>query len=210
MVHDPSREDDLVRRAVEGDRAARAALFNEYRPRLLRVVRFRLDRRLSGRFEPEDVLQEVFIDLTRELTRRPERPDVPAFLWLRTLTHQRISRLHREQLGVAMRDAGRVVPLTPKPEVSSVLLADEFVAQLTTPSQAAQKAESRAILHEALDGMEPIDREVIAMRHFEGLSNKEAALVLDLSKAAASNRYLRAMARLQQALTRVPGLIDPR
>src|SRR5262249_36928029 len=94
-------------------------------------------------------------------------------------------------------------------QASSVSLAAQLLGRLTTPSQAAVRAEVQARVHEVLAGMSLLDREVLALRHFEQLSNSEAATVLGLSEAAASNRYGRAVKRLKQALTSVPGLFDP-
>lgn len=207
MARDPGEDGEILRLAA-GEPAALAALFDRHRGRLLRMVGLRLDHRLRGRLEPDDILQEAFLDAARELPRYLAKPDLPLFLWLRLIAGQRLMRLHRQHLGAAIRDAGREVPMERTPESSSILLASELVSHLTPPSQAAQKAERRALLEEALGQMQPADREVIALRHFEGLGNGEVAEALGLSKAAASNRYVRAMARLQEALNRVPGLLD--
>jgi RNA polymerase sigma-70 factor, ECF subfamily len=208
MAYESSDVEELLLRAAVGEQAALAALFDLHRERLLRMVRLRLDRRLMRRLDPNDVLQEAFIDMACELPRYTAKPDLPFFLWLRLVTAQRLMRLHREHLGAAMRDAGREVPLDPTPESSSILLAEGLVGHQTTPSQAAQRAERQAILQAALEAMEPIDREVIALRHFEGLTNNEVARILDLSKAAASNRYVRAMGRLQKELGQVLGDVE--
>ena len=79
-------------------------------------------------------------------------------------------------------------------------------ARLTSASKAAIRAEHKLIVQEALNGMDPIDREVLALRHFEHLSNEETALVLGLTKSAASNRYIRALKRLKEILSSIPGL----
>jgi RNA polymerase sigma-70 factor (ECF subfamily) len=84
-----------------------------------------------------------------------------------------------------------------------------LLGRLTSPTQAAQRAEVRLMLQEAINGMDPIDREVLTLRHFEELTNSEVALVLGLSKTAASNRYIRALERLREILAGVPGLLAP-
>src|SRR5262249_30306524 len=117
--------------------------------------------------------------------------------------------VHRAHLGAQMRAAGQEIALHhgPMPQATSVSLAEMLLGRLTSPTQAAQKAEVRVLLQEALNGMEPLDREVLTLRHFEELTNAEVAQVLDLSKTAASNRYIRALERLREILARVPGLL---
>ena len=109
-----------------------------------------------------------------------------------------------------MRDADREVSLHRGglPEADSVSLAAQLLGQLTTPSQAAIKAETRIYVQEALNSMDAIDREVLALKHFEQLSITEIAQVLGLSKAGAGSRYLRAIERLWEILARIPGFSD--
>jgi RNA polymerase sigma-70 factor (ECF subfamily) len=89
-----------------------------------------------------------------------------------------------------------------------VSLAAQLLGRFTSPSQAAVRAELRIRVQEALNSMDPIDREVLALRHFEELSNVETAQVLGLGEAAASHRFVRALKRLKAILTRVPGFLD--
>jgi RNA polymerase sigma-70 factor (ECF subfamily) len=204
-------EDALVGRAAGGDKEALAVLFHRHRKRLRQMVRLRLDRRLQGRVDPSDVLQEAFLDLTDKLPEYASRKSqVPLFLWLRLVTGERLLRIHRQHLGTAMRDAGREVSLHrgALPQASSVSLAAHLLGRLTSASQAIIRVEVQVQLQQALNGMDPMDREIIALRHFEELSNNEAAAVLEISPQAASNRYLRAIARLQAILKSIPGLLD--
>jgi RNA polymerase sigma-70 factor (ECF subfamily) len=210
MADELGGDGDLLRRAGGGDEGALAELFGRYRKRLRQMVRIRLDHRLQGRVDPSDVLQEAYLDLAQQLPGYLTKTNMPFFLWLRLLTGQRLMRVHHQHLGAAMRDAGREVSIHrgSTPEASSVSLAAQLLGRLTTASQAAARTERQLMLQEAINAMDPLDREIIALRHFEELTNGEAAEVLGLSKAAASNRYVRAMARLQAVLERVPGLID--
>jgi RNA polymerase sigma-70 factor, ECF subfamily len=203
--------DDLVRRAAEGDEAALAELFARHRDRLRQMIRLRLDRRLQGRVDPSDVLQDAYIDLAGKLPEYAGKPAMPFFLWLRLVVGERLLRVHRHHLGAAMRDAGREISLFQGslPPASSALLADHLLGRITSASRAAVRAEQQLHLQEVLNGMDPTDREVIALRHFEELSNDEVASMLGLSKAAASKRYVRAMLRLKAILSSAPGLTDP-
>ena len=199
----------LLQRALAGDESALAALFDGYRERLRRMIRLRLDRRLSGRVDASDVLQEAYLDVRKRIAEYARDPAAMPFpLWLRLIAGQRLTDVHRYHLGAQMRDAGQEVSLHrgPFPQASSISLAAHLLGQMTSASKAAIRAEHRLIVQEALNGMDPIDREVLALRHFEHLSNDETAQVLGLSKSAASNRYVRALKRLKEILSSIPGL----
>jgi RNA polymerase sigma-70 factor (ECF subfamily) len=135
---------------------------------------------------------------------------MPTYLRPRLVAGQRLAQIHRQHLGAAPRGAGRAVSPSrgALPQVSSAKLAARLLGRLTTASQAAIRAERQLRLQEVLNGLDAIDREVLALRHFEGHSNGEAAQVLGLSKSAASNRYIRALGRLRDLLGRVPGVFD--
>src|SRR5262245_7767904 len=201
---------DLLRQALDGEEAALAALFGRYRNRLRQMVHLRLDRRLQGRVDPSDVLQEAYLDVAEQLPHYAKKPEMSFFLWLRLVTGQRLMRVHRQHLGAALRDAGREVSLYhgALPHPSSVSLAAQLLGRVTTPSQAAIRAEIQVQLQAAVNGMDPLDREIIALRHFEELSNGEAAQVLHVEPSAASKRYVRALKRLQTILQSIPGLLD--
>ncbi len=209
MTSDDSGETSaLLTRAAGGDQAALNELFGRYRERLKRMVRLRLNRRLAGRVDDSDVLQEAFLEASRKLGDYLKDRPLPFFLWLRHLTGQKLIEVHRRHLGAEMRDAGREVSLHrgALPAANSMSLAAQLLGRLTSPSQAAVKAEMRIKLQHALNNLDPDDREILALRHFEQLSNVEAAQVLEIETSAASKRYLRALARLQKILREV-GLV---
>jgi RNA polymerase sigma-70 factor (ECF subfamily) len=210
-MSDPAGNDDqeLLRRALEGDEPALAAPFDGSRDRLRRMIRLRLDRRLSGRVDTSDVLQDAYLDVRRRIAEYARDPSaMPLHLWLRLVAGQRLTDVHRHHLGSQMRDAGQEVSLHrgPFPRADSISLAAQLLGKMTGASQAAIRVDHKLIVQEALNGMDPIDREVLALRHFEHLSNDEAAQVLGLSKSAASNRYIRALKRLKEILSSIPGL----
>jgi RNA polymerase sigma-70 factor (ECF subfamily) len=201
---------EQLRRLAAGDQQAVAELFARYRDRLRRMVKLRLDRRLQGRVDASDVLQETYLDVAKRAADYAANPTMPFFLWLRFLAGQRLLVIHRRHLGAKMRDAGQEVSLYrgALPQASSVSLAAQLLGRLTSPSLAAARAEMQLKLQEALNGMDTIDREVLTLRHFEELSNGETAAVLGLEKAAASNRYIRALKRLKDVLSGMPGFFD--
>jgi len=172
------------------------------------MVDIRLDHRVAGRVDPSDVLQETFLDASRQLEGYLAELPVPPFLWLRFLTGQRLMATHRHHLGVRKRDAKQELPLRgfARPGVRSASLSCHLAGRLTSPSRAAVRLELQARLQELLDSLEPLDREILSLRHFEELSNNEAAAELGITKAAASKRYIRAMERLRKVVADGPGL----
>jgi RNA polymerase sigma-70 factor (ECF subfamily) len=209
VQRDAAEPEALLTRALAGDEAAFAALFDAQREKLRRLVRLRLDHRLSGRVDSDDVLQEAYLEARRRLADYArDSQKMPFHLWLRLVTGQKLTDLHRYHLGAQARDAALEVSLHRGafPQASSVSLAAQLLGRMTSASRAAIRAEHKLIVQEALNGMDPVDREVLTLRHFEHLSNDETALVLGLSKAAASNRYVRALRRLKETLSSIPGM----
>jgi RNA polymerase sigma-70 factor (ECF subfamily) len=201
MTEDRDEIEEMVDGLRRGETEALAPLFAHHRDRLRRMIDFRLDARLRGRVSTSDVLQEAYIDGLKRLQHFRADPDVPFFVWLRTITLQRLIQVHRQHLGAQARNAAREVSLGPMggTEASSEKMI-ELVGDLTSPSQAAVKVEMMARVRAALDQLGPLDREILALRHFEELSNHEVAALLGIQAAAASKRYVRAIERLREAL----------
>jgi RNA polymerase sigma-70 factor (ECF subfamily) len=210
MTASGTDEAELLLRAQAGDQQALAELFARHRDRLRKLVRLRLDRRMAGRIDTSDVLQDAYLDLARRFSEYAAAPTVQFYVWLRALTGQRLVDLHRRHLGAQMRDAGQEVSLYhgALPTASSASLAQHLLAGLTSPTQAAIRSEMQLRLQEALNGMDPIDREVLVLRNFEELTNAEAAEVLAIAPSAASKRYIRAVRRLRVILDAVPGFFS--
>lgn len=185
-----------------------AELFEQHRERLVQMVRVRMDRRLQGRVDAADVLQEAYVECAKRLDEYRANPSMPLFLWVRFLTGQKLVDLHRQHLGTKMRDAGQEVSLYrgALPQASSVSLAAHLLGRLTSASRAAIRAETKIRVQDALNNLDPMDREVLTLRHFEMLTNVETALVLGIKKTAASNRYIRALKRLKEIVANIPGL----
>jgi RNA polymerase sigma-70 factor (ECF subfamily) len=167
------------------------------------MVRWRLDRRLSARIDPSDVLQEVYIDAVQRVSGYLDKPSMPVSFWLRLLTGRRLLELHRQHLGAQMRDASLEISLEYGhwPLANPDCLAAYLTGSLTSPSQAAMRAEKEARLVNALTRMDAIDREVLVLRHFDELTNDEVAELFGIRKAAASHRYVRALERLRELLS---------
>jgi RNA polymerase sigma-70 factor (ECF subfamily) len=200
-------QNDPIERLRKGDRQALAALFEQHRERLRRMVELRLDPRLRARLDASDVVQEAFLDVARDLDAYLADPNLPPLLWLRLHVGRRLTTLHRQHLGTRMRNAGLEISLYQGavPEASSAALASMLLGRHTSPTQAAQRAERMLRVQEALNSVDPIDREVLALRHFEQLSRAEVAQVLGISQETGAKRYFRALKRLKDVLTALPG-----
>jgi RNA polymerase sigma-70 factor (ECF subfamily) len=207
MSPSPDAVSGLVARAAAGDRAAIVELLERYRARLRRMVGLRLDPRLRGRIDPSDVIQEGYLDAVRRLEEFVRDPSVPFYIWLRFLVGQRLQEQHRRHLGTPGRDVGREVSLYhgAMPGASTGALAARLQGKLTSPTQAATRAERKVRLQEALNRMDPLDREILVLRHYEQMKNGDAAAALGLSVKAASKRYTRALERLEEILSALPG-----
>ncbi len=201
--------DGLARRMRAGDREALAAFFSAHRDRLWRVIDFRLDARLRRRVDADDVLQQAYLDAAQRLPHFEGDAATSAFIWLRLVVTQTLVEVHRAHLGARMRDAGREVFLAGDDGTgTSMSLARHLIGSLTSPSGAAVRAETLAQLEKALAGMDTVDREVLALRHFEELTNSEVAAVLGLQVKAVSIRYVRALRRLKTILAALPGFSE--
>ena len=199
----PVDDGTLVSLAAGGDVAAFESLLARHEARLRCQVRMRLDPRLRRRVDVSDVLQEVWIEAHARLPDYAAKREVPFFVWLRYLTQQRVAQVHRFHFGAHARDARREAPIGPTAShTTSAAMAAELVGDITSPSEAAARAESERALREALDAMPAPDREILCLRHFEQLGNAEAAHELGIEPAAASKRYIRALRRLGEILAR--------
>src|SRR3954451_8874234 len=207
MSPPPGEIPGLVVRAAAGDRVAIADLLERYRSRLRRMVALRLDPRLKGRVDASDVIQEGYLTAMRRLDEFIRDPSVPFYIWLRFLVGQQVHDHHRRHLATPGRDAGREVSIYRgvMPGASTGALAARLLGRQSSPSHAAVRAERKIQLQEALNRMDPMDREVLVLRHYEQMTNGDAAAALGLTHSAASKRYARAVERLREILAALPG-----
>ena len=210
MEIDAVETDRLLQLAAGGDRESWGALLTRYGDRIARLITLRLDRRLQGRIDAADVIQEIYLEAWRHLPEYVRNSQLPFYLWLRGLACNKLLELHRHHLGVKMRDAHREQASywASTPDTTSVALSSLLVDSTTSPSRAAVRSEVHERLQQAIDGMDAIDREVLVLRHFEQLTPAETAQVLAIEEKAAGMRYLRAIRRLRQVLDQLPGGLE--
>lgn len=201
----------LLDRAAGGDVEAWGALLARHHERLTCVVSFRLDPRLRGRIDVADVMQEAFIAATERRADFFGQSAQPLFLWLRWMVANTLLEVHRHHLSAQKRDVRREVRPTDCSDASDngdgtrAALVAQLTGGITGPATAAGEAELKARLNEALGKLDGSDRELLALRHYEQLSNREAAQVLNIQEGAAAKRYLRALERLRELLSEISG-----
>ncbi len=193
---------ELLQALKEGDRDALAPLFDRYRDQLQRIVESRLGGGLKKRVDASDVIQQSYVEAQNRIQHFVQDGSEPFFGWLRQIALQTLIDLHRRHVGTKKRDVRQEVSLHRdwNPNGNSGSFSDQLIADLTSPSHAAIRDERAVSLREAINSMDPIDREVLALRHFDELSNKRVAEILGIEQAAASNRYIRALKRLKDIL----------
>jgi RNA polymerase sigma-70 factor (ECF subfamily) len=187
----------LLEQIQAGDRQAFEALFAQYWPRLRQFVEVRLDPRLRARVDASDVVQETQLEAFQRLGDYLARRPMPFHVWLHKTAYERVLKARRRHLGAAGRAIDREVGL---PERSSVLLAQQLLAGGSTPSQRLSVEEAARQVRQALAELEEMDREVLLLRHLEGLAHEEAACILGIEPAAVRKRYGRALLRLRKLL----------
>jgi RNA polymerase sigma-70 factor, ECF subfamily len=196
----------LLDQARDGQEAAVNQLLDAHREPLRRAISLRLDPVVARREDPSDIVQKVLLEANQRLSDYLRNPTMPFHLWLRHIAQDHIIDTHRRHRVAQRRSLDREQPIVPAAlaDRSSVELAAQFLDQELTPASAAMRHELENRLHVALASLDEGDRDVICMRHFEQLSNQDVALILNLTEAAASMRYLRALRRLKALLAPEP------
>lgn len=193
---------DEISKLQAGGKDALGELYSDYREQLEQMIGFRMDQRLRGRIDASDVLQEAYLQMAKRLDSYLDCPSVSFYVWMRQLTYQTLIDQHRLHFR-NKRGLGQEVRKGKSYNQTTYSIAGMLVGQNTTPGRAVEREEEKERLHMALESMEDIDREVLALRHFEQLPNKQVAEVLGIGITAASNRYVRAMARLGEILKKL-------
>jgi RNA polymerase sigma-70 factor (ECF subfamily) len=176
------------------DMTALGALWNEYRPALLAMVQRRLDRRLAARIDPEDVLSRAFLQAQRRWPRCKDRALHLPRAWLYGLVRDCLIeewRIHHRSGRDLLRDQAW-------PEDTTAQLVLGLIDPGTSPSEAAGRVELQRQMRQALEALKEADREILLMRHYDGLTYQEAAEVLGLTENAAMVRHARALQRLRK------------
>lgn len=202
-------ESQLRERLQVSPEAVLAEEFTKHHARFRRLVAFRLDPMAATRVDPDDVLQEAWLAAAQRIPSFFSTEGMTFFVWLRLIVLQTIVDVHRRHLGAKMRDAFREVSIeNDYSRDTSHAIARQLLGGFTSPSEALMKAETARKLEESIESMEPIDREILALRHFEELTNNEVSQVLGIQVKAASIRYIRALKRLKESLGSLSAFLE--
>ncbi len=192
--------DELLLLAGRGEQLAVERLLERHRPRLRRMIEVRLDKRLSARVDPSDIIQDSLLDASRKLNDYLATRPLPFYPWLRAIAWQRLQDQYRRHLRAKRRSVKFEEPLVPLPDQSALLLASQFIAPGTSPSQRLLREESQRRIRAALDQLNPTDREILVLRHLEQMPVAEIAALLGISEGAVKMRRLRAIERIRNLL----------
>jgi RNA polymerase sigma-70 factor (ECF subfamily) len=209
---DSSRTNRLLTEFRSGGRPhALDDLFALHRERLRRYVRLRLDRQLRGRLSSNSILDRAYLAAHERLPEYDPAAAGSLYLWLRQIVGEEIQAVHRENDVLLENLPGRELQLLrgALPDVTAASMAAQLLGDRAA-NQSAARANMLLLLEGALNGMERLDREVLALRNFEELTADEAAKVLGLSKAAATVLHLKAVKRLNDILASIPGFLPAR
>ena len=193
--------EQLLSKASEGDARAIRNLFEQYRNRLSRMIKSRMDPRIQGRVDASDVIQETLIVASQRMDRYFQERPLPFYPWLRQIAWDKLVHLHEHHLRTAKRSAG-------KEQAYHGVLSDESVLHLShllaahgsSPSQLVQRHERRRQVHAALEQLAEADREVLLLRYLEQLPSKDIAAIMKISEAAVNMRHMRALERMRKIL----------
>lgn len=201
MWPEPEKTEKLLADAKIGDAGAVNRLLDRHRAAVHRMVRMRLDQKILRRVDVSDVVQDVLVEANRRLQDYLQNPGMSFHLWIRQITQDRIIDAHRRHRASAKRSVDREQVLAPQGEdQSSIILAAQLCDPELTPAAAATQREMARQVEQAITQLAEPDYEIVVMRHYEQLTNQEAAQALGLTEPAASMRYLRAIRRLRSLL----------
>jgi len=203
------RSCDALGRLRNGDLSAFNELFSLHRPQLFRIADFRMDNRLRARLDTDDVLQQAFLDAQKRIANLQKSPTHSFLVWMRFILRQTIIDFQRKHLVSARRDIGRENRFySAFDSDQSVSILIQLVDSMTSPSQTISKQELIERVKSSIQLLSENEREIIALRHFEELSNSEIAETLQISQKNASIRYIRALEKLRNSLSNVPDFFD--
>jgi len=186
--------------ARAGGEAAVGALLEAYRNYLRLLAHVEIGRRLQGKIDASDLVQETFLEAHRNFPRF-QGTDEPQFAcWLRQILAAKVANLVRHYFGTQGRDARLEEELAADVENSSRMMGHELAASITSPSQQAVRREQAVLLADALVALPADYREAIILRHLEGLTFPEVARRMERTQDSVEKLWLRALARLRQTM----------
>lgn len=192
--------EELLSLARSGDGAALGRLLELFRNYLMLLARLQVDRRLQGKVDPADLVQETFLEAHRDFEQFRGVTEAELAGWLRRILATNFANLVRHYYGTQRRDPHLERDLTNALDQSSKALDRSLVAAQSSPSHQAARREQAVILADALKRISDDYREVIVLRHLEELSFPEVAARMGRSEDSVKKLWARGLSRLRQAL----------
>jgi RNA polymerase sigma-70 factor (ECF subfamily) len=192
--------EELLQRARAGSDSALGDLLELYRNYLALLARLQIGRRLQGKVDPADLVQETFLKAHRDFAQFRGTSEGEWVSWLRQILAMNVGHLVRRYCGTRRRDIRLERHLADELDQSSRVLDQGLVAPQSSPSNQASRREQAVLLADALGELPPDYREVIILSHLEGLSFPEVASRMGRSVNSVKNLWARALARLRRSL----------
>ena len=194
----------LVELALDGNERAMTMLLDKHRAQLQHLVSLRMDRRIQGRVDAADIVQDALIDAARRLSEFRDQNKMGFYVWLRWITSERLLNTHRRHLGSQIRDAKREVPIDrQEPDATPIALSQQLAGRLTSPTKVVARRELQMAIENVLEQLDPDDRAILMLRNFEELSLTQTAKALGIKRSTAGKRHIRALKRLRKALDQI-------
>jgi len=190
----------LLREARGGDEAALGKLFERYVSYLTILARVQIGRRIQGKVDAGDIVQETFLEAHRQIGQFRGNSEGELLSWLRRILAGQLALVLRRYVSTKGRDVRIERELAAQLDQSSQALDGGLVASYSTPSQHAARREQAVLLAEALDKLPADYREVIIQRHLEGLPFAQVAERMGRSEDAVQKLWVRALASLRRSL----------
>jgi RNA polymerase sigma-70 factor (ECF subfamily) len=197
MAEDP---ESLLREAKAGDSATLGRLLEVYRRYLALLARVQIGRRLQGKVDASDVVQDTFLEAHRNFARFRGGSEAEFVSWLRQILAMNLADLLRRYFATQGRDVRLEREIQAALDQSSVLLDRALASPHSSPSQQAVRREQGVVLADALDKLPPDYREVLVLRHLEGLAFPEVAARMGRSVDSVEKLWMRGLARLRQVM----------
>jgi len=191
--------EQMIQEARAGMDAVLGPLLDLYRNYLRLLARLEIGRRLQGKLDASDLVQETFLEAHRHFARFQGTSEPQLVSWLRQILAAKVANLLRHYLGTQGRDVRLERELATDLDNSSRALGEKLIASLSSPSQQAMQREQVVLLADALERLPTDYREVIILRHLEGASFPEVARRMERSVDSVQKLWLRALARLRRA-----------
>jgi RNA polymerase sigma-70 factor (ECF subfamily) len=196
--------EELLRQARAGDGRALGQLLERYRNYLRLLARLQIDRRLQGKLDASDLVQETFLEAHRDFAQFRGGSERELTGWLRQVLARNLANAVRHYCGTKRRDVHLERELERDLDASSRGFDPGLVARYSSPSRQAAEREEMVLVADALRQLPEDYREVLILRHLEGLSFPEVAGRMDRTLSSVDKLWVRALARLRRVLGVTP------